>query len=664
MAAQKKERETDMTKSKAAPYGSWESPIKANLIASESLRLFEITLTGRTTAWIEMRPAEDGRYVIVRRSEDGSHVDAIPSSFSARTRVHEYGGAAYVIDGKTMYLSNWEDQRLYRQDPDSEPRPITPDIDARYADGVIDRGRERMICVREDHTVEGEAVNAIVGVPLQGGSAEVLISGNDFYASPRLSPDGARLAWLTWNHPNMPWDGTELWVGEVEEDGRVVRRERVAGGPDESIFEPQWSPDDGSTQSPGSTRSPTLYFISDRTNWWNPYRLRDGRIEQLVDMPAEFGKPQWVFGMSTYDFASADRMICSYTQDGTWHLASLDLETLELTPFDLPYTEISYVRATPERVVFRGGSPTEPRSIVQLDLETGESEILRRSSKVPVDEGYLSEPRAVEFPTEDGLTAHGFHYPPKNPHYDGPADTRPPLLVISHGGPTSATTSTLDLAVQYWTSRGFAVLDVNYRGSTGYGRDYRQHLQGDWGVADVEDCVNGARYLARQGEVDGQRLLIRGGSAGGYTTLRALTWRDDFAAGASYYGVSDLKALTEETHKFESRYLDRLVGPYPEREDLYRERSPLHHAEQIKCPVIFLQGAEDKVVPPEQAEVMVDALREKGLPVAYVLFEGEQHGFRRANTIKRALQAELSFYAQVLGFETADPIEPVEIEGL
>jgi dipeptidyl aminopeptidase/acylaminoacyl peptidase len=641
-----------MTQSKAAPHGSWESPIKADLIASESLRLFEITLAGRTTAWIEMRPAEDGRYVIVRRSEDGSRVDAIPPSFSARTRVHEYGGAAYVMDGETVYLSNWEDQRLYRQDPGGEPRPITPDIDARYADGVIDRGRERMICVREDHTVEGEAVNAIVGVPLQGGSAEVLISGNDFYASPRLSPDGARLAWLTWNHPNMPWDGTELWVGEVEEDGTVVRRERVAGGPDESIFQPQWSP------------VGTLHFISDRTNWWNPYRLRDGRIEQLVDMPAEFGKPQWVFGMTTYDFASADRMICSYTQDGTWHLASLDLETLELTPFDLPYTEISYVRATPERIVFRGGSPTEPRSIVQLDLETGESEILRRSSEVPVDEGYLSEPRAVEFPTEDGLTAHGFYYPPKNPHYEGPADALPPLLVISHGGPTSATTSTLDLAIQYWTSRGFAVLDVNYRGSTGYGRDYGQHLQGDWGVADVEDCVNGARYLARQGEVDGQRLLIRGGSAGGYTTLRALTWRDDFAAGASYYGVSDLKALTEETHKFESRYLDRLVGPYPEREDLYRERSPLHHAEQITCPVIFLQGAEDKVVPPEQAEVMVDALREKGLPVAYVLFEGEQHGFRRADTIKRALQAELSFYAQVLGFEPADAVEPVAVEGL
>jgi dipeptidyl aminopeptidase/acylaminoacyl peptidase len=628
------------------------------LVASESLRVFEITAVDGTTAWTEMRPTEDGRHVVVLRAEDGSLEDAIPPPFSARTRVHEYGGGGYVLDGETLYFSNWEDQRLYRKDPGGEPRPITPEMDARYADGVVDRRRERMICVREDHTVDGEPVNAIVGVPLQGGRADVLVSGNDFYAAPRISPDGERLAWLTWNHPNMPWNGTELWVGELREDGTVVHKERVAGGPDESVFQPQWSP------KGGATRSPTLYFVSDRTNWWNPYRFRNGEVEQLVDLAAEFGKPQWVFGMSTYDFASADRMICSYTQGGLWHLASLDLETLELTPFDLPYTEISYVRATAERVVFRGGSPTEPRSIVQLDLDSGEVDVLRRSIQVPVGEGYLSRPRSIAFPTADALTAHGFYYAPKNPAYEGPEDARPPLMVISHGGPTSATTSTLAPAIQYWASRGFAVIDVNYRGSTGYGRAYREHLEGDWGIADVEDCVNGARYLARQGEVDGERLLIRGGSAVGYTTLRALTWRDDFAAGASYYGVSDLTALTEETHKFESRYLDRLIGPYPERQDLYRERSPLHHADQITCPVIFLQGEEDKVVPPEQAEVMVDALREKGLPVAYILFEGEQHGFRRAESIERALQAELSFYGQVLGFELPDPIEPVEIEGL
>jgi len=426
----------------------------------------------------------------------------------------------------------------------------------------------------------------------------------------------------------------------------------VAGGRDESVFQPRWSPDG------------TLTFVSDRTNWWNLYRWRDGEVEHLVDMAAEFGKPQWVFGMSAYAFASARRMICSYTQDGVWHLASLDLETLALTPFDLPYTDIAYVQAGPGRAVFRGGSPTEPRSIVEVDLGTEEIKVLRRATEVPVEKGYLSRPRPIAFPTEDGWTAHGFYYPPQNPDYEGPEGVRPPLMVISHGGPTAATTSTFDLAVQFWTSRGIAVLDVNYRGSTGYGRAYREALEGDWGIADVEDCVNGARYLVDQGEVDGDALLIRGGSAGGYTTLRALTQHEVFAAGASYFGVSDLEALARETHKFESRYLDRLIGPYPERKDLYVERSPVHHAHEISCPVIFLQGTEDEVVPPEQAQVMVEALEEKGLPVAYVLFEGEQHGFRRAETIKRALEAELSFYGQVLGFEPAGSIEPVKIEGL
>jgi dipeptidyl aminopeptidase/acylaminoacyl peptidase len=639
--------------SEIVPYGSWTSPISADVIASESLRLLEISLDGQTTTWIEMRPAEDGRYAIVRHGADGSRADAIPTPFSARTQVHEYGGGAYVCDGETLYFSNWKDQRLYRQEPSGEPQPITADVDARYADGVVDRRREQILCVREDHRGPGEPVNSIVGVPLRGrGEPEILVSGNDFYAAPRLSPDGTLLAWLTWNHPNMPWHGTELWVGELQEDGSLAHEERVAGGPQESIFQPHWSPDG------------TLYFVSDGTNWSNLYRLSEGQSEQVVDMPAEFGRPQWVFGMSTYDFASAERMICSYTQDGLWYLASLDLETLELTQIDVPYTDISYVRAAPDRAVFCGGSPTEPRSIVELDLSTGTTRVLRRSSRVPVGRDYLSRPRAITFPTGDELTAYGFHYRPQNPDCDGPPDARPPLLVISHGGPTSATDSTLDLAIQYWTSRGISVLDVNYRGSTGYGRRYRQRLDGNWGVADVEDCVNGARFLVERHEADGARLLIRGGSAGGYTTLQALTTRQDFAAGASYYGVSDLRALTEETHKFESRYLDRLIGPYPEQRELYRERSPIHHADRISCPVIFLQGAEDRVVPPEQAEIMVDALREKGLPVAYLLFEGEQHGFRRAETIKRALEAELSFYAQVLGFDLMEAIDPVEIDGL
>ncbi|HIC94777.1 MAG TPA: S9 family peptidase, partial [Anaerolineae bacterium] len=463
---------------------------------------------------------------------------------------------------------------------------------------------------------------------------------------------GTRLAWLTWNHPNMPWDGTELWVAKLRADGSLGRAGRVAGGPRESIFQPEWSPDG------------ILHFVSDRTGWWNLYRWRDGRVEPLTEMEAEFGRPQWVFGMSTYAFESAGRIICAYTRQGTWHLASLDTATRRLEPIETPYTEIAYVRAAPGRAVFLAGSPTEPASIVQLDLATGRIEVLRRSSETAIDPGYLSSPQAIEFPTEGGLTAYAFFYPPRNRDYVAPPDERPPLLVMSHGGPTSAASTTLNLEIQYWTSRGIAVLDVNYGGSTGYGRAYRERLEGRWGIVDVDDCVNGARYLVERGLVDGQRLAIRGGSAGGYTTLCALTFRDVFKAGASYFGVSDLEALTKETHKFESHYLDRLVGPYPERRDLYRDRSPIHFAHRLSCPVIFFQGLEDKVVPPSQAELMVQALRAKGLPVAYVTFEGEQHGLRRAESIKRALDAELYFYARIFGFEPADPVEPVPIENL
>jgi dipeptidyl aminopeptidase/acylaminoacyl peptidase len=623
------------------------------MIAAKILGLGRIALDGEVVTWNEARPAEEGRYVIVRRSSDGTTTDVTPAPFSARTRVHEYGGGAYVVDGGTVYFSNWDNQRIYRQDPGEEPRAITPESDMRYADSVVDHRTHRMVCVCEDHTGGSQPVNTLVSIDLEGSEEQaVLVSGNDFYASPRLNPDGSRLAWLTWNHPNMPWNGTELWVGELQRDGALGQTERVAGGVDESIFQPEWSPDG------------VLHFISDRTGWWNLYRYRDGRVEILVEMEAEFGKPQWVFGMSTYDFVSADQIVFAYAQDGAWHLASLDTRTGAPEPIQTPYTELSYVRAGHRSVTFRGGSPTEPRSIVQLDLTTGQTAVLRRSSQMSVDEGYLSVPEAVEFPTENGLTAHGFFYAPKNREYSAPPGERPPLLVLSHGGPTSATSGTLHLGVQYWTSRGIAVLDVNYRGSTGYGRRYRQQLEGEWGVADVEDCVNGARFLVERGEVDGDRLIIRGGSAGGYTTLCALAFHDTFKAGASYYGVSDLEALTVHTHKFESRYLDQLVGPYPEQKNIYHERSPIHAADQLSCPVIFFQGLEDRVVPPDQAEVMVAALRNKGLPVAYVAFEGEQHGFRRAESIKRALDAELYFYSRVLGFGLAEPVEPVEIENL
>lgn len=643
-----------MPQATVAPYGSWKSPITSALIAAEMVDLDQVTVDGEDIYWTEMRSAEGGRYVVVRRSPDGRVTDVTPPPYNARTRVHEYGGGAVTVASGTVYFSNWNDQRLYRLDSGGQPRPITPEGDLRYADGVVDRRRDRLICVREDHTVPGrEAINTLVSLDLGGRQdAQVLISGNDFYASPRLSPDGARLAWLTWDHPNMPWDGTELWVADLRVDGSLGQAQRVAGGPDESIFQPEWSPDG------------VLYFVSDRTGWWNLYLWRDGREEPVVEMEAEFGKPQWVFGMSSYGFESAGRIVCAYTRQGTWHLASLDTASGELAPLEIPYSAIAQVRAAPGRVLFLGGSPTEPTSLVQLDLDSGRMEVLRRSSQVDLDPGYLSLPRAVEFPTENGLTAHAFFYAPRNADYVGPPDQRPPLVVISHGGPTSATTSALRLSIQYWTSRGIAVLDVNYGGSTGYGRAYRQRLAGQWGVVDVDDCVNGARYLVQQDEVDGDRLIIRGGSAGGYTTLCALTFRDVFQAGASYYGVSDLEALTRDTHKFESRYLDRLIGPYPERANLYRERSPIHFTDWLSCPVIFFQGLEDEVVPPDQAELMVEALWSRGLPAAYVPFEGEQHGFRRAENIKRALDAELYFYSRVFGFELAEPVKPVPIENL
>ena len=640
-----------------APYGSWKSPITSDLIVSAVVGLGQIALDGGEVYWVEQRPTEGGRNVVVQRSPDGRLRDRTPAPFNARTRVHEYGGGACVVHRGSLYFSNFADQRVYRQQAAAAPEPITPDENLRYADGEIDPHRNRLVCVREDHRqADREAVNTIVAVALDSGDSRVLVSGSDFYSSPRLSPDGSRLAWLSWNHPNMPWDGTELWLAEVRPDGSLDTPRRVAGGGAESIFQPAWSPDGA------------LYFVSDRTDWWNVYRVQDGqvepKIEPMCDRPAEFGLPQWAFGMSTYAFASAETMICTYTENGAWHLASLDTRTRRLDELPTPYTAISGIRVASGRVVFSAGSPTEAACIAELDLASRQLRVLRRSSDIAIDAGYVSRPQALEFPTEHGRTAHALFYPPCNQDYAAPTDERPPLVVKSHGGPTAAAGSTLSLGIQYWTSRGIAVLDVNYGGSTGYGRTYRQRLNGQWGIVDVDDCVNGARYLVEQGRVDGQRLAITGGSAGGYTTLSALTFRDLFRAGASHYGICDLEVLARDTHKFESRYLDSLVGPYPEQQAVYRQRSPIHFTDRLSCPLILFQGLEDKVVPPNQAELMAEALRKKGLPVAHVPFAGEQHGFRRAENIKRALDGELYFYSRIFGFGLAEPVEPVTIENM
>ena len=644
-----------MTNVKTAPYGSWKSPITSDLIVSETIGLSQPRLDGDDTYWIEMRPSEKGRQVIVRRMSDGSTKDINPPGFNARTRVHEYGGGDYVVHAGTVYFSNFADQQIYRASADSPPQLVSSegsDDRVRYADAVVDSKRDRLICVCEDHRQPGEAQNYLVSVPLAGGTNTVLVSGNDFYSSPRVSPDGARLAWLTWHHPNMPWDGCELWTGELAGDGSVINHQLVAGGQRESIFQPEWSPDG------------LLYFVAETSGWWNIYRFANNSIECMGEKEAEFGAPQWVFGLSTYAFESAERIICAIVEKGIWSLGTIDPRTKHFARIETQFTEIDFVRAAPGRALFRIGSPLEPLSIVEMNPATRELKVLRRASKVELDPGYISQPTLIEFPTENGLTAHGFFYPPKNRDFVAPEAERPLLLVKSHGGPTSATIAVLMLGIQYWTSRGIGVLDVNYGGSTGYGRAYRERLNGTWGVVDVDDCINGARFLAARAEADPDRSMIDGGSAGGYTTLCALTFRDYFKAGASHYGVSDLEALEVDTHKFESRYSRSLIGPYPERKDLYVARSPIHFTGQLSCPVIFFQGLEDKVVPPNQAEMMVEALRQKKLPVAYVTFEGEQHGFRQARNIKRSLDGELYFYSRIFGFDLADEVEPLEIENL
>ena len=638
---------------KVSPYGSWKSPITSDLVVQSVIGLGQIEIEGEDIYWLEMRPAEQGRYVITKHTQDGKTAEVNPPPFNARTPVHEYGGGAYKVNEDVIYFANFADQRIYKMRPGKEPKPITPKTQLRYADLDFDDRRARIICIREDHREKGkEPANTIVSMGLEGQDPEVIVSGNDFYSSPRISPDGKLLAWITWNHPCMPWDKTELWVGGLSRDGSVEEPVLVAGEQEESVVQPLWSPNG------------VLHFVSDRSNWWNIYRWQDNEVEPLHRLDAEFATPHWIFAQSNYGFESEKSLICSYTKNGVWHLAHLDTETGSLEPIETPYTSVSNVRASRDYAVFIGGSPQEARSVVKLDLKTHETEVLKRSSEVSIDPGYISKPKPMEFSTENDLTAHAICYEPTNKDYVAPPGTLPPLLVLSHGGPTASASTTLSWSIQYWTSRGFAVVDVNYGGSTGYGREYMQRLYGQWGIMDVDDCVNAAKYLVDSGKVDWEKLIIRGGSAGGYTTINALAFRDVFKAGASYYGISDLEVFVKDTHKFESRYLDSLIGPYPERKDLYYSRSAINFLDQIHAPMILFQGLEDKIVPPNQAELIVEALRKRGRPVAYLAFEGEQHGFRQAKNIKRSLEAELYFYSRIFNFKLADPIEPVPIENL
>lgn len=633
---------------RVAPYGSWRSPITSALVATGQVSLGQIHVAGHTIHWTEGRPAEGGRSVVCRL-ERGQVIDVTPPGFNARTRVHEYGGGAYFVHGSSVYFSNFSDQRLYRQDPGRAPRPITPEpilpAGQRYADGAVTPDGRLIICVRETHREGREAVNEIVALPVDGSAAPwPLASGFDFYSFPRVSPDGGRLAWTCWNHPQMPWDGTEVWVAAISPDWALSEVRRVAGGLEESIFQPEWSPEG------------ILHFVSDRTGWWNLYREEHDVVRPVAPVEAELGVPQWAFGFSTYAFLGDGRTACIYGREGIRHLGLIAPGRSGIEEPSAPYTDLAYLRAIGGRLVFVGAGPVALPQVALLDPAGGPPEVLRCSLDLEVDPRFYSPARPVEFPTEGGLSAHALFYAPANPDYAAPPGELPPLLLVSHGGPTGAATSGLNLGIQYWTSRGFAVMDVNYGGSTGYGRAYRERLNGQWGVVDTADCINAARFAVDRGDVDPCRLAIRGGSAGGYTTLCALTFHDVFAAGASYFGVADAEALARDTHKFESRYLDGLIGPYPQDRDLYRDRSPIHFTDRLSCPVILFQGLEDEIVPPSQAEEMVKVLTRKGLPHAYHAFEGEQHGFRKAETIRRCLEAELHFYSRVFGFEPApDP---------
>jgi dienelactone hydrolase len=630
-----------------APYGTWISPLGAAIVAAAGLRLSAVAVDGDNIYWLEGRPTEGGRIALVMRSADGRIEDVTPRDMNVRTRVHEYGGGAYAVADGVVYFANFQDQRVYRTAAGAQasgiaPQPVTPEGQCFYADLTIDRQRQQLICVREDHTPGDDPINTLVRIPVGGEptAGEILAEGYDFYSTPRLSPDGSRLAWMAWRHPQMPWDGTELWIAEVTPEGTLANAQQIAGSKTESIYQPGWSPDG------------VLYFVSDLDGWWKLYRARGDSIEPVVRNPpaaAEFGRPQWVFGTATWAFADPDRIIAACTRAGRWQLVSVHVHTGLLTALPTEVAPLEWIVATPQHVVLVAGSHDRPDAVVRLDLTRFYLEELRRASVVDIDAAYISTPEPIEFPTDQGRTAHAFFYAPRNKNFVAPRGDRPPLIVISHGGPTTAAKATLDLMIQFWTSRGFAVADVNYGGSSGYGRDYRQRLTGEWGIVDVADIVHVAHHLVTQGKVDVRKLIVRGGSAGGYTTLAALTFYPGvFAVGASYYGISDVEVLARDTHKFESRYLDTLIGPYPEMKDVYRARSPIHHVDRLACALILFQGLEDKVVPPNQSAMMAEAVRAKGLPVEYLTFEGEQHGFRRADTIVRALEAELAFYQRVL----------------
>jgi len=640
-----------MSKKQKAAFGSWKSPITTDLMLSDSVGLGEISVFNNDVYWIEMRPQEKGRYVIVKCTSDGKHTDAIPAEFNARTRVHEYGGGSYLMTEQGLVFSNFSDQALYLINEDNNCIKLTNNETCRYADMVYDKNNERLICVREEHSNKKvEAINTIVAISLAEPTDElVLMEGADFYSNPRINLDGTQLCWVSWQHPNMPWDDTHLYRAEINNKGKLEVPQHIAGGNNEAVCQPLWSPDNA------------LYFVSDKSNWWNLYRVVNDNVEHVIEMDAEFGVPQWSFRECNYDFVDKNTIQSIYRKKGLASICSIDVNKKTLKTLAFPYSYFESIVSNGHKSWFLAASPTQFPSIIEYDNNKKETSVLRKANKLSLDVENISLGESLSFPVDEKNEAHAFFYRPKNKEFTGLENEHAPLIVMSHGGPTGESHNGIKMVVQFFTSRGFAVLDVNYGGSSGYGRAYRQRLNKKWGIVDVNDCSKAALYVAEQNWVDKERLAIRGGSAGGFTTLAALAFTDVFKAGASHYGVSDLEALAKETHKFESRYLDSLIGAYPEEQELYKKRPPVYNVEQLSCPVIFFQGLEDKIVLPNQAEMMVEALKEKGIPVAYIAYEGEQHGFRQAKNIKRTLEAELYFYSTIFNFECVDDIESVEI---
>ena len=647
-------REEMTAQKKRAPYGSWRSPISAEMVAATSQHWINQMYVDGEDLYILLRlPQEGGRSVVARVHRDGRSQAMTPAPFDSRTRVYEYGGSCFAVNGGEIYFSNFPDDRLYRHNPGEPPRPITAEGDVRYADLVVDHRRNRLICIRETHTSAGEPAHAIAAVDLDGDEfGTVLFDQADFVAFPVLSQDGGRLAWVAWNRPNMPFFSSSLWTADVDEDGSLTNLRQVVPEQEESITDPRWSP------------SGDLYFCSDRSDWWNLYRLRDGEVTAVSPMAAELGNPYWNIGKTMYRFVTPSRVLAAYNQKGAWNLGQIDTETGQRREIETEFTFIVFVEVIGEDAFVVAASPHTPRTLFKVDLKSGRYICLASSVENSVPHNWFSPGSHISYPTANGLQAHGFYHAPHNPDFEAPAAELPPLMVIAHGGPTGSVKQALDLDVQYFTSRGFAVLELNYGGSVGYGRAYRNRLRGQWGVVDVDDAVNGARYLVEQGLVDGERTIVRGGSAGGYTTFAALAFRDDFKAGSSHYGISDLEFWDQETHKFEAHYCQTLIGPYPEERARYLARSPLHRAHEISAPLLIFQGLDDKVVPPNQSRFVADALRARAVPVAHVEFEGEAHGFRRFETSVRTHQAELAFFGQVFGFEPADELPPLQIDNL